>query len=207
MNFYSFYTYTLWLSAFIYGHVKPPLQQLCDELVKTTKLTYNYMYSYFNKNELENITNTSNISIFVSDGNRMIPFSFDISKLDKHYLLFYVVVNTDNTHNKVIVFNSLDKLIFLYNNLEEYLKKKMSNFSKYLEVKNNNNIEVEHLDTFNQYTDKSGAFFSDITCYNIKARDIYDFKNNHFILSNGDRLHVTKMDLTTHEYHFEEQVS
>jgi hypothetical protein len=53
----------------------------------------------------------------------MVPFSFDISKLHKHFLLFYVVIKIDDTHNKVIVFNSLDKLVFIYNNLHDLVKK------------------------------------------------------------------------------------
>jgi hypothetical protein len=118
--------------------------------------------------------------------------------------LFYAVIQIDSTHKKVIVFNSLDKLIFLYNNLEHLVKDRIPKFSKFLEVRNTNNTDIEYLDTFTQYTDKSGAFFSDITNYNIKPRDIYNFLNNHFILSHGDRLHVTKMDLSSQEYHFEE---
>jgi hypothetical protein len=206
MSLYACYIYILWLSAYIYGCVKPPLQQLFGDISKATKITHNYIYKYFNNIENDNIHDNPNLSIFVTDGTRMIPFSFDISTLQKHYLLFYVVINTNNDHNKVIVFNSLDKLIFLYNNLEECVKNKISKFSKYLEVRNSNTNEVEYLDTFTNYTDNSGVFFSDITGYSIKARDIYDFKNNRFILSHGDKLHVTKMDLSSQEYHFEEQI-
>jgi hypothetical protein len=200
----DFYTNLLWLVAYIYGYLHPFLTSFS----KVTKSTYTSIYNYFTDNKPGDDSNknqtTNTPSIYVTDGEKMVPFSFDISKLHKHFLLFYVVIKIDDTHNKVIVFNSLDKLVFIYNNLHDLVKSRISKFSKFLEVRNANNTIVDHLDTFSEYTDRSDTYYSDITSYNIKARDIYDFTNNNFLLSHGDKLLVTKMDLSNHEYHYEQ---
>jgi hypothetical protein len=206
----SLYTNLLWLSAYIYGYIQPHLTDLSDafsKATKVTKATYNNIYNYFTNNtNVEDKKDDSNVSVFVSDGSQMVPFSFDISKLHKHHLLYYVVVKIDDTHDKVVVFNSLDKLIFLYNNLQDLVKSRMSKFSKYLEVRITNNTTVDHLDTFSEYTDRSETYYSDISGYKIRAKDIYDFYGGSFLLSRGDRLNVTKMDLSSHEYHCDEEL-
>jgi hypothetical protein len=198
MNFYTFYTQLLWLLAYIYSSLQPVLTGFS----KVTKSTYNSIYNYFTDNKKDESKDTS--LIYVTDGEKMVPFSFDISKLHKHLLLFYVVIKIDDNHTKVIVFNSLDKLLILYNNLHDLVKSRMSKFSKYLEVRITNNTTVDHLDTFSQYTDKLDTYFGELTGYNVRTRDIYDFKSDCFLLSHGDKLLVTKMDLSSHEYHFED---
>jgi hypothetical protein len=208
-NFYTLYIHTLWISAYIYGVVKPPIVDFIGTLSRATRSTCYVIYNYFttySNHSIHDQKDESNISLFVSDGKIMIPFSFDINLLDKHHLLYYVVIKIDDNHNKVIVFNSLDKLIFLYKNLEEIATQRVSKFSKYLDVRNTNSNDIDYVDIFNQYVDKSGVLFSDITNYKLKARDIYDFDNNTFILSHGDKLHVTKMDLSSQQYHFEEHI-
>lgn len=183
MMFYTIYNYLLWISASIYGSVKSLLNDYFSSGVQ-----------YSTKN------------IYISDGYQMIPFRFDIPELNKHRLLFYVVIQIDDTHTKVVVFNSLDKLIINYNSLEDLVKIKMPKFSKFLEVKNTRNPEVDHLDTFSQYTDKLETYYTEITGYNVRSRDIYDFKNRRFLLSRGDNLHVTRMDFSNYEYNYEEQL-
>lgn len=203
MDFYTLYTNLLWLLAYIYGSLQP----FWVVLSKATKETYTSVYSYFTLGDESNNNRTTNtLSIYMSDGEKMVPFGFDISKLHKHFLLFYVVIKIDDTHNKVIVFNSLDKLVFLYNNLQDLVKSRISRFSKFLEVRITNNTAVDHLDTFSEYTDRSDTYYSDITGYNIRARDIYDFTDNNFLLSSGGKLRVTKMDLNSQEYNYEQQL-
>jgi hypothetical protein len=206
MSFHMFYTNLLWLVAYIYGSLQP----FWISFSKATKETYTSIYNYCTDNKMGEESNnnqtTSTLSVYVSDGEKMIPFSFDISKLHKHLLLFYVVVKIDDTRNKVIVFNSLDKLVFLYNNLQDLVKSRISRFSKFLEVRITNNTAVDHLDTFSEYTDRSDTYYSDITGYNIRARDIYDFTDNNFLLSSGGKLRVTKMDLDSDEYSSEQQL-
>ncbi len=204
MDFRTFYTNSLWFFAYVYGSLQP----FWVSLSKVTKSTYTLIYNLFNYNKIGHESNdnqsTNTLSIYMTDGSIMVPFSFDISKLHKHFLLFYVVIKIDDTHDKAIVFNSLDKLVFIYNNLQELVKSRMSKFSKFLEVRITNNTNIDHLDTFSQYADKSNNYFSDISGYNIRARDIYDFNSNSFLLSHGDKLVVTKMDLSSNEYHYEE---
>ena len=206
MDFYTFYTNLLWLLAFIYGSLQPFLVVLS----RMTKSTKNSIYNYFTDNKMGDESNnnqtTNTLSVYMTDGEKMVPFSFDISKLHKHFLLFYVVIKIDDTHNKVIVFNNLDKLVFLYNNLQDLVKSRISRFSKFLEVRITNNTAVDHLDTFSEYTDRSDTYYNDITSYNIRARDIYDFTSNNFLLSGGDKLRVTKMDLNSDEYSYEQRL-
>jgi hypothetical protein len=201
-----FYTNLLWLVAYIYGSLQP----FWISFSKATKETYTSIYNYYTDNKMGEESNnnhtTNTLSVYVSDGEKMLPFSFDISKLHKHFLLFYVVIKIDDTHNKVIVFNSLDKILFLYNNLKDLVKSRISRFSKFLEVRITNTTALDHLDTFSEYTDRSDTYYSDITGYNIRARDIYDFTDNNFLLSSGGKLRVTKMDLNSQEYDFEQQL-
>jgi hypothetical protein len=199
MDFHTFYTNLLWVLAYIYGYLQP----LLVGFSKLTKETYTSIYNYCTNN---NTSESNTLSVYMTDGEKMLPFGFDISKLNKHFLLFYVVIKIDDTHNKVIVFNNLDKLVFLYNNLKDLVKSRTSKFSKFLEVRITNNTTVDHLDTFSEYTDRSDTYYNDITGYNIKARDIYDFTDNHFLLSSGGKLRVTKMDLNSQEYDFEQQL-
>jgi hypothetical protein len=199
MDFHTFYTNLLWLLAYIYGYLQP----LLVGFSKLTKETYTSIYNYCTNN---NTDESNTLSVYMTDGEKMLPFGFDISKLHKHFLLFYVVIKIDDTHNKVIVFNNLDKLVFLYNNLHDLVKSRISRFSKFLEVRITNNTAVDHLDTFSKYTDRSDTYYSDITGYNIRARDIYDFTDNNFLLSSGGKLRVTKMDLDSDEYSYEQQL-
>lgn len=224
MDFYTFYTNLLWFSAYIYGVLKPIVTTLVMYSTRATKVTYTYIYNYFNNKQIGEILN-DNIRVYMSDGEKMLPFSFDtirrqtlrvsttkeveihgISKLHTHHLLYYVILKIDDTHNKVIVFNSLDKLVFMYSNLEDLVRGRMSKFSKFLEVRITNNTTVDHLDTFSEYTDKSDSYFSEITGYNIRARDIYDFLDSRFLLESGEKLRVTKMDLSSHEYHYAQEL-
>jgi hypothetical protein len=203
MDFYTFYTNLLWLLAFIYAYLQP----FFVVLSRMTKSTKTSIYNYFTLGEESNTNQTTNtLSVYMTDGEKMVPFSFDISKLHKHFLLFYVVIKIDDKHNKVIVFNSLDKLVFIYNNLQDLVKSRISRFSKFLEVRITNNTTVDHLDTFSEYTDRSDTYYNDITSYNIRARDIYDFTSNNFLLSSGDKLRVTKMDLNSDEYSYEQRL-
>lgn len=231
MDLYKFYTNILWVSAYVYGIFKPVLKDVGAITTKATKTIYTYIYNFFTitKNGDYNNIMTDNLNVYMSDGEEMIPFSFNISKLHtikrqsfgtsepelaaipkgvalqgKHHLLYYVVVQIDDVHKKVVIFNSLDKLIFIYNNLHNLVKSRMSKFSKFLEVRNDHNLDIEYLNTFTEYTDKSDTYFSEITNYIVKARDIYDFNLGRFVLSRGDKLHVTRMDLSSHEYHYED---
>lgn len=202
MNFYTFYTNILWLSAYIYGILKPIVNNLCVFATTATKVTYTTIYKNNDSSTLE----TTKVKVYMSDGEKMLPFTFDISKLHKHHLLYYVVIQIDEVHRKVVVFNSLDTLIFMYNNLHDFVKSRMSKFSKFLEVRNTSNVELEYLNTFTEYTDKTDTYFSELSSYNIRSRDIYDFTNNNFLLAHGDKLHVTKMDLSSHEYKYEDKL-
>ena len=92
MDFYTFYTNLLWLLAFIYAYLQPFLVVL-SRMTKSTKTS---IYNYFTVGEESNTNQTTNTpSVYVSDGEKMVPFSFDISKLHKHFLLFYVVIKID----------------------------------------------------------------------------------------------------------------
>jgi hypothetical protein len=189
MNFYTFYRYILWLFASIYGFLKPHVKQLVD-------------YIHIN---LYNDVCTDNIALFVSNGTSILPFDIKLSNLYKEHSLFYAVVKID-TIEKIVVFNDLGHLLCCYSNLIELVKKRVSKFSKFLEVINTN-TKSDCLETFIKYTDKSNYYYSDITNYHLKAKDLYDFKDKHFLLSQDEKLHITKMDLTSHEYDFEEQLS
>jgi hypothetical protein len=189
MNFYTFYTYTLWLFASIYGYLKPRVKQLID-------------YIHIN---LYNDASNSSISLFVSNGTIVLPFDIKLSNFYKEHNLYYVVVKTDSI-DKILVFNSLDCLVHCYRDLPELVEKRVSKFSKFLEVINAH-TKSDCLETFIKYTDKCNYYYSDITNYHIKPKDLYDFTDNRFILTRDEKLHITKMDLTSHEYHFEEQLT
>lgn len=178
----------LWLLASIYGFLKPHIKQLVD-------------YIHIN---LYDVSNDS-ISLFVSNGTIILPFDIKLSNFYKEHNLYYVVVKID-TIEKILVFNNLNHLLYCYSNLIELVKKRVSKFSKFLEVINAN-TKVECLETFIKYTDKCNYYYSDITNYHLKPKDLYDFNDKHFILSHNEKLYITKMDLTSHEYHFEEQLS
>ena len=210
MNFYTFYTYLLWLLAYIYASTQQLISESLVLYSKATKATKSAYKKYFRNNttdttnKIDEETDKKKSSIYMTDGQQMFPFSFDISKLHKHHLLYYVVIRIDDTHNKVIIFNNLDKLIFIYNNLKDLVKSRISKFSKFLEVKTTSNLKIDYLDVFTEYTDRSDNYFNEISGYNIKARDIYDFNNNRFVISHGNKLYVTKMDLSSHEYNYED---
>ena len=189
MNFYTFYTYTLWLFASIYGFLKPHVKQLID-------------YIHIN---LYNYAPNDSISLFVSNGTIVLPFDIKLSNFYKEHNLYYVVVKID-TIEKIIVFNSLDGLVHCYSNLVELVQKRVSKFSKFLEVINAD-TKSDCLETFIKYTDKCNNYYSDITNYHLKPKDLYDFKDKRFILERDEKLHITKMDLTNREYHYEEQLS
>jgi hypothetical protein len=188
MNFYTFYTYTLWLFASIYGFLKPHIKQLVD-------------YIHINLYDVS----TDNISLFVSNGTNVLPFDIKLSNFYKEHNLYYVVVKIESVE-KILVFNDLGHLLCCYSNLIELVKKRVSKFSKFLEVINSN-TKSDCFETFIKYTDKCNYYYSDITNYHLKPKDLYDFKDKRFILSHNEKLHITKMDLTSHEYHFDEQLT
>jgi hypothetical protein len=69
-----------------------------------------------------------------------------------------------------------------------------------MEVNIDSNEDIVEL--FNKYDDKNNTFFSDITKYSLKARDIYDFKRDKFLLEPNSELEVVKMDLTSTKYNY-----
>jgi hypothetical protein len=188
MIFYTFYTYTLWLFASIYGFLKPHITQLVD-------------YIHHNLYYIQ----TDSISLFVSNGTNVLPFDIKLSNFYKEHNLYYVVVKIESIE-KILVFNSLDHLLCCYSNLFELVRKRVSKFSKFLEVRNAN-TKSDCLETFIKYTDKNNHYYSDITNYHIKPRDLYDFKDKRFVLSHNERLHITKMDLSNHEYYYDQQLT
>ena len=60
-------------------------------------------------------------------------------------------------------------------------------------INRSNNVDI--IDIFNRYDDNSQSFFKDSTKYSLKSTDLYDFKNNHFVVNKDDQLKITKMNL------------
>jgi hypothetical protein len=177
---YTLLTNLLWYIAYIYSFFK---SFNFGEMVR--------WYFYGDEDDL---------LIYVFEEGKMIPWRF--SK-DKNSLCYVILKIHDR--NKILLFNNRYILIEKYGFLKDLVERKMGKFSHYMEVFNTKTSE-DVLDVFNNYSDSGNTFFSDITNYSIKAKDLYDFRNNRFLLQPGDKLQVVKMDLDTIEYSYDDSL-
>jgi hypothetical protein len=136
----------------------------------------------------------SDINLYVLENDIMIP----IKKLkyieDYNASRYYITIHFSNNCVKYLVFDDKTILMSCYDNIKNIVSQKIPKFSTYMEVINKkNNLDI--LDTFNCYDDHNQVFFNDITKYNLKSNDLYDFKNNCFVVDINDTIEVTKMNL------------
>jgi hypothetical protein len=118
---------------------------------------------------------------------------------------YYITVDIDNDSQKYLVFNDKTVLTDCYDNIKEVVLQRLPKFSTYMEVINKTN-SVDVLDTFNCYDDHNQSFFNDVTKYNIKSSDLYDFKNNCFVVNSNDTIEVTKMNLDVKIVHSNQEL-
>jgi hypothetical protein len=130
----------------------------------------------------------------------MIPWNLSQRKYDTDInSMNYVVLNI-NGKEKILVFNNRTTLRLQYPYLKTLVEQNSGHFGHYMEVNIDSNEDIVEL--FNKYDDKNNTFFSDITKYSLKARDIYDFKRDKFLLEPNSELEVVKMDLTSTKYNY-----
>jgi hypothetical protein len=148
---------------------------------------------------------SNDVNLYVLENNMMIPIK-KLKYLEKYNVSkYYITVEISNNSHKYLVFNDKTVLTNCYNSIKDVILEKLPKFSTYMEVINKtNNVDV--LDTFNCYDDNTQTFFNDITKYNIKSSDLYDFKNNCFVVNPNDTIEVTKMNLDLKIVQYEQDV-
>jgi hypothetical protein len=148
---------------------------------------------------------SNDVNLYVLENNIMIPIK-KLKYLEKYNpSKYYITVEISNNSHKYLVFNDKTVLTNCYNNIKEVILEKLPKFSTYMEVINKtNNVDV--LDTFNCYDDHTQTFFNDVTKYNIKSSDLYDFKNNCFVVNQNDTIEVTKMNLDLKIVQYEQEL-
>ena len=177
---------------------------MLNQLYKYVKLLFNKLFFivvYMNvfiqsDNIFTKILNcfSNDINLYVLENETMIP----VKKLkyieDYSASKYYVEIKFSNNCHKYLVFDEKTVLANCYDNIKNTVLQKIPKFSTYMEVINKtNNKDV--LETFNCYDDHNQTFFNDITKYNLKSNDLYDFKNNCFVVDINDTIEVTKMNL------------
>ena len=137
---------------------------------------------------------SNDVNLYVLEDNRMIPIK-KLKYIEKYNASkYYITVDIDNNCQRYLVFDDKTVLTDCYHNIKEIVLQRVPKFSTYMEVINKtNNLDV--LDTFNCYDDTTQTFFNDVTKYNIKSSDLYDFKNNCFVVNTNDTIEVTKLNL------------
>jgi hypothetical protein len=148
---------------------------------------------------------SNDVNLYVLENNTMIPVK-KLKYIDRYTASkYYITVEIGNNSQKYLVFNDKKVLTDCYNNIKEVILEKLPKFSTYMEVINKtNNLDV--LDTFNCYDDHTQTFFNDVTKYNIKSSDLYDFKNNCFVVNPNDTIEVTKMNLDLKIVQYEQEL-
>ncbi len=148
---------------------------------------------------------SNDVNLYVLENNTMIPVK-KLKYIDRYNASkYYITIEISNNSQKYLVFNDKTVLTNCYNNIKELILEKIPKFSTYMEVINKtNNADV--LDTFNCYDDHTQTFFNDVTKYNIKSSDLYDFKNNCFVVNQNDIIEVTKMNLDLKVVQYEQEV-
>ena len=137
---------------------------------------------------------SNDINLYVLENDIMIPVK-KIKYLDEYRASrYYVEIKFSNNCHKYLVFDEKTVLINCYDNIKNIVLQKIPKFSTYMEVINKTN-DKDVLETFNCYDDHNQTFFNDVTKYNLKSNDLYDFKNNCFVVNTNDTIEVTKMNL------------
>lgn len=139
---------------------------------------------------------SDDVNLYVLEKNHMTRLK-NIDLLDHSTSTkYYVTISFSSNYQKYLVFDNKEVLKNCYKNIKDVVSTKLPNFSTYLEVINkSNNIDI--IDVFNSYDDSTQTFFKDVTKYSLKSTDLYDFKNNLFVVNENDQLEITKMDLDT----------
>ena len=179
---------------YYYNEVKHSLLMLLAYL-------YGLFKSYLFMDRLFKYTQSrKDIQVYVLEDTNMVPwnlsqlkYSADINSMN------YVVLNV-NGKEKILVFNNRKVLMLQYGNLKKLVTDRSGHFGHYMEVIKDNNEDVVEL--FNKYDDNDNTFFSDITKYSLRTRDMYDFKNDKFLLEPNSVLEVVKMDLSSTKYNY-----
>jgi hypothetical protein len=177
---YNIFATLLWYIAYVYSYFKD---------FSFTEMVKWYFYAEIDEPH-----------VYVFENDKMVPWKFST---DKNSLIYVILKVHDRT--KILIFNNRHTLIEKYGMLKDLVEHKMGKFSHYMEVVNIVTSE-DHLELFNKYTDSGDTFFNDITNYNIKAGDLYDFRYNRFLLESNDKLEVVKMNLETIIYNFEDSL-
>ena len=137
---------------------------------------------------------SNDVNLYVLENNIMIPIK-KIKYIDKYNASrYYITVDIGDNCYKYLVFDDKKVLIDCYDTIKDIVLEKIPKFSTYMEVINKtSNIDI--LEIFNSYDDHTQTFFTDITKYNLKSNDLYDFKNKCFVVDENDIIEITKMNL------------
>jgi hypothetical protein len=137
---------------------------------------------------------SNDVNLYVLENDIMIPIK-KLKYIEKYNgNKYYITIKISNNCQKYLVFNDKTVLKNCYDSIKNTIFDKLPKFSTYMEVINKtNNKDV--LEIFNCYDDHSQTFFNDVTKYNLKSNDLYDFKNSCFVADINDTIEVTKMNL------------
>ena len=117
---------------------------------------------------------SNDVNLYVLENNTMISCK-KLKYIEKYNASkYYITVDIDNNSQKYLVFNDKKVLTDCYHNIKDIVLEKVPKFSTYMEVINKTN---------------------NVTKYNIKSSDLYDFKNSCFVVNPNDTIEVTKMNL------------
>jgi hypothetical protein len=174
--------YLLMLLAYLYGLFKSYL--FMDKLFKYTQTC-------------------KDIQVYVLEDTNMVPWNLSESKYSSDInSMNYVVLNI-NGKEKILVFNNRTTLRLQYPYLKKLVMDRSGKFGHYMEVIKDNNEDIVQL--FSKYDDNDNTFFSDITKYSLKARDLYDFRKGKFLIEPNSELEVVKMDLSSTKYNYNDE--
>lgn len=170
-----------WLFAFLYARIK-------------TSFTKNYL--------IESSNNSLNKKIYCKQKNNslnLIDFG-DVQNCNSDR--YYVRITNKNSVEKILVFDDKLTLMNQYNELLNKFEKHIEHFSTLLEAIVN---DKDVLPIIKKYLGGKNNYY-DITRYNIKYGDIYDFDSNIFLLETKDEITVVNMALHSSKHYFNDLI-
>jgi hypothetical protein len=178
--------------------------QVKSNLLMLLAYLYGLFKSYLFMDKLFKYTQSGkDIKVYVLEDTNMVPWNLSGTKYSADInSMNYVVLNI-NGKEKILVFNNRKVLMLQYGNLKKLVTDRSGKFGHYMEVIKDNDEDI--VEIFNKYDDNDNTFFSDITKYSLKARDLYDFKRDKFLLEPNSELEVVKMDLSSTTYKYNDE--
>lgn len=182
-------------------------KNLLEKFINTCLWIFGILYGklvssdFYKKITQSNKNNSSQHRVYILDNTKtkLLPLEPSTTQtiLQSDSEKYYVIVDLqpENT-KKILLFDNKEILIAKFNDLETLTRLDKEKFNNILEViECDTNKEITSL--FTKYISNEG-FFENITNYNLKVQDLYDFDLNTFLTKS--KITITNMNLDSKDY-------